>query len=102
MIRAAHRAAGIDPHDRDSALYKKTYRDAVYETLFDIAAENLPHSDVIIAGPFTAERQDVGLWKARLRRRFACRVEVIVVEVDEPTRLRQMRERGAARDRGKY
>lgn len=102
MIQTAHRAAGLDPYDRDSALYKATYREAVYETLFDIAVENLPHSDVIIAGPFTTERQDQQGWRKELEGRFGCVVEIVEIVCDEETRLRQMRERNAPRDAGKF
>ena len=99
MIQAAHRAAGIDPHDRDSTLYKKTYREPVYDTLFAIAVQNLGHTDVIIAGPFTSELKKKEEWKELLEKRFAPHiVQLHHLEIEEEKRMEQMRQRGAKRD----
>jgi len=102
MIQAAHKAAGLDPHDRDSPLYKQTYREPVYNTLFAIARENLAHIDVIIAGPFTAEVKDLPEWQKTLEQNFPAK-EVVIhhLQIPEEERMRRMKERSAPRDRGK-
>jgi len=102
VIQAAHRAAGIDPHDRDSCVYKLTYREAVYETLFSLAEENLEHTDVIIAGPFTSELEDKDLWLEKLEERFSgSEVRLHHIEISESLRLERMKGRGAKRDKAK-
>ena len=102
MIQAAHRAAGIDPHDRDSATYKQTYRLPVYETLFALALDNLEHTDVIIAGPFTAELKNKEVWQNELEQRFPNQsIQLHHIEIPEPERLERMKSRGALRDRAK-
>ena len=103
MVQAAHKAAGLDPHDRDSPLYKETYRLPVYETLFALAAANLPHTDVIIAGPFTTELKDLVAWETKLRTRFSPHpITIHHIRVDESIRLQQMKYRGAKRDKNKF
>ncbi|MFT5905189.1 MAG: putative kinase [Cryomorphaceae bacterium] len=102
IIQAAHRAAGIDPHDRDSPTYKQTYRDPVYETLFTLASENLPNTDVIIAGPFTAELKDKESWFQNLKQRFAGHtIQLHHLELPEQERHERMKARGALRDQTK-
>ena len=99
MIQAAHRAAGYDPHDRDSARYKETYRLPVYETLFALAEQNLLHTDVVLAGPFTSELQDRSRWHQVLESRFSsANVEIHHLEISEEERMERMQARGAARD----
>jgi predicted kinase len=99
IIQAAHKAAEIDPHDRDSETYKQTYREPVYETLFALADENLVHVDVIIAGPFTAELKDKSGWVEQLEKRFCPAViKLHHIEISEELRLERMRCRGAKRD----
>ena len=102
MIQAAHRAAGFDPHDRDSPHYKATYRQPVYATLFALAADNLPHTDVIIAGPFTSELQDIPAWQKSLEAQFSGnKVRIHHLTIPEELRLQRMRQRAAPRDRAK-
>ena len=102
LIQAAHAAAGLDPHDRDSPLYKQTYREPVYETLFALAEQNLAHTDVILAGPFSSELKDKDTWMAELKERFAGH-EVVLhhLVISEDERRKRMLERGALRDRAK-
>lgn len=102
IIQAAHEAAGIDPHDRDSERYKRTYREPVYETLFNLAEENLTHVNVVIAGPFTSELREKEAWQKSLQKRFSPH-EVILhhLEIPEEERMRRMKERGALRDTAK-
>jgi len=99
IIQAAHIAANIDPHDRDSPTYKKTYRNPVYETLFALATENLPHTDVIIAGPFTSELQNKQSWELKLKKQFPNNPILLHhQEIPEDQRLDRMKKRGALRD----
>ncbi|MFC5050870.1 AAA family ATPase [Rubritalea spongiae] len=103
IIQAAHRAAGLDPHDRDSQLYKETYREPVYETLFALADQNLAHTDVIIAGPFTQELVECEAWECELLERFSPHsVEIHHLQISEEVRLQQMKQRCALRDEAKY
>ncbi|MDB9741654.1 ATP-binding protein [Akkermansiaceae bacterium] len=102
MIQAAHLAAGLDPHDRDTSVYKATYREAVYETLFALAEENLAHTDVVIAGPFTSELKNKGAWEKELQERFSTSLVILYpIIISEELRLKRMKERGALRDKGK-
>ena len=102
IIQAAHFAAGLDPHDRDSEIYKQTYREPVYETLFALAEENLLHTDVIVAGPFTSELKDKDSWLEYLEQRFSnVVIKLHHIEVPESLRLERMRSRGAKRDEAK-
>ncbi|MGJ8672958.1 AAA family ATPase [Rubritalea sp.] len=99
MIQAAHRAAGLDPHDRDSALYKQTYREPVYETLFALALVNLVCLDVVIAGPFTREIEQQKQWESSLSERFyPHKVQIHHLTLADELRLAQMKQRGALRD----
>lgn len=102
LIQAGHKAAGLNPHDRDSIQYKKTYRLPVYETLFALAEQNLNHTDVIIAGPFTTELMQKSLWNKELQRRFKTSLVIIhQISIEEEMRKVRMRNRGALRDREK-
>ena len=102
MIQAAHRAANLDPHDRDSPLYKTTYREPVYETLFALAADNLAHTDVILAGPFTSELNAKESWKMTLESRFPGNmIHIHHLEISEGLRKERMVERAAPRDHAK-
>jgi predicted kinase len=72
LVRAGLALAGLDPDDRDSPAYKRAYRDAVYEAMFDLAVANLPHVPVVLAGPFTREGGEAD-WPERLERRLGVR-----------------------------
>ena len=54
LVRIGLVESGHSPDDRDSDYFKRTYRDPIYEALFDIARENLPYHDVVIVGPFNS------------------------------------------------
>lgn len=64
LVAAAQRELGRDPHDRDTADYKRVFRDAVHDTLFAIAREC--YGAVVIVAPFTKERgrADFPIWLA--------------------------------------
>jgi len=65
LVAAAQRELGRDPHDRDSADYKRVFRDAVHDTLFAITRECF--GAVVIVAPFTKERAraDFPTWLAQ-------------------------------------
>ena len=65
LVRTGLAESGHSPDDRDSDYFKRTYREPIYQALFDIARENLPYHDVVITGPFTREIQDPD-WPAKL------------------------------------
>ncbi|MGE9267964.1 MAG: AAA family ATPase [Verrucomicrobiales bacterium] len=100
VVRAGLTLAGLDPGDRDSPLYKETFRDAVYECLFATAGENLPQREVIIVGPFTRECREED-WPERLRARFGCEVEILFVACGEEERRERIAARGNPRDAAK-
>jgi predicted kinase len=66
LVRVALRQSGHNQDDRDSEYFKQTFREPVYEALFDIARENLLFQDVVIVGPFTKEIKDPG-WPSKLK-----------------------------------
>jgi dephospho-CoA kinase len=98
LVKTGLRLSGHDPNDRDSNYYKDNFREPVYETLFDIALENLRTQDVLIVGPFTKEIRNPG-WISQLTQRLACtNVEVHYVYCDPETRIERVRSRGNSRD----
>ncbi|MFT3991489.1 MAG: ATP-binding protein [Luteolibacter sp.] len=97
LVRAGMRLAGLDPDDRDSPVYKTAYRDAVYETLYDIACSNLPHVPVVIAGPFTREGADA-TWPERLQERFGVTPTFHFVWCPPEKRRERVKARGESRD----
>ena len=100
LVRIALAESGHNPDDRDSGYFKKTFRDPIYETLFDVARENLPFQDVVIVGPFTREIRDRD-WPARLQERLGTSVEVHYVYCTPDIRRHRLVHRGNIRDRAK-
>jgi predicted kinase len=100
LVRAGLALAGLDPADRDSAAYKRAYRDAVYEAMFDLAVANLPQVPVVLAGPFTREGGEAD-WPARLERRLGTRPRLHFVWCPPELRRERMIARGEERDRPK-
>ena len=100
LVRVGLAEAGHSPDDRDSGYFKRTYREPIYQALFDIARENLPYSDVVIVGPFTKEIRDSG-WPARLSGELNCPIEVHYVQCSPDIRRQRLAARGDARDRAK-
>ncbi len=92
--------SGHSPDDRDSEYFKRTYREPIYEALFDIARDNLPYHDVVIAGPFTKEIQDPD-WPAKLSSELGSPVEVHYVHCPPEIRRQRLAVRGDARDQAK-
>lgn len=97
MVRAGLALAGYDPDDRHSPAYKQTFRDPVYETLYDLALSNLPNVPVIIAGPFTKEGGDHE-WPQALEKKFGMIPEFHFVWSPPEMRRERMLKRGAERD----
>ena len=100
IVRAGLARAGLDPNDRDSADYKQTYRDAVYQAMFDTAKLNLPHLPVVITGPFSRELERAD-WCDELEQLFDCLVEIHYVYCDENTRRQRIKARANPRDKAK-
>ena len=100
LVKVGLAASGHSPDDRDSDYFKRTYREPIYQALFDIARENLPYHDVVITGPFTREIQDPG-WPSRLAGELGSPVEVHYVQCPPEIRRQRLAVRGDARDRAK-
>ena len=100
MVRAGMAMAKRDPDDRDSSEFKQTFREPIYETLFDIALENLQWVNVVITGPFTREIRDPN-WPSQLSKRLRCSVEVHYVYCSPEVRQQRLISRGNPRDRAK-
>ena len=100
LVRVGLIESGRSPDDRDSGYFKRTYREPIYEALFDIARDNLPYHDVVIAGPFTKEIRDPG-WPAALCERLGSPAEVHYVYCVPEIRRQRLLDRGVARDRAK-
>ena len=100
LVRSGLAESGHSPDDRDSGYFKRTYREPIYETLFDIARENLAYRDVLIVGPFTREIRKQG-WPEQLSDQLGCPVEVYCVHCPREIRRQRLALRGDARDRAK-
>jgi predicted kinase len=100
LVKVGLAAAGRSPDDRDSDYFKQTYREPVYQALFDIARDNLPYHDVVITGPFTKEIQDPN-WPAKLTVERGCPVEVHYVRCPPEVRRQRLSVRGQDRDQAK-
>lgn len=97
LVRAGLALAGLDPDDRDSPAYKSAFRDAVYETLFDLAKSHADRLPVVIVGPFTREGGDAS-WPDRLKQRLGSRPEFHFAWCDPSTRKSRIEARGVTRD----
>ena len=100
LVKLALVLAGHDPADRDSPFFKEHFREPIYEQLFDIACDNLGHTDVVIAGPFTREIKDPQ-WCERLTVRLGSPVEVHYVSCAPEIRRERLVKRGNPRDEAK-
>ncbi len=100
LVRLALAQSGQDVDDRDSEYFKSTFRVPIYETLFDIARENLAIQDVVLVGPFTRELRDPN-WPSVLSNTLRAAIEIHVVGCPPELRKRRLASRGDARDRAK-
>lgn len=97
VVRAGMSAAGLDAADRDSAAYKKIFRDAVYDCLFETALENISHTSVVIVGPFTRELSQ-SVWPKLLELKFGFRPIIWYLYCDNEIRRQRIESRGNPRD----
>ena len=100
VVKAGLQLSGNDPDDRDSPLFKQSFRNPIYETLFQVAHENLRHINVVLVGPFTSEMQNPD-WPKLLKERFQAPIEIHYVSCQAEQRLNRMQQRNHARDEAK-
>jgi len=100
LVRLALAQSGQDLDDRDSEYFKSTFRAPIYETLFDIARENLAIQDVVVVGPFTKELRDPN-WPSAISKALGAAVEIHYVGCPPELRKRRLSNRGNARDLAK-
>jgi predicted kinase len=100
LVKVGLAAAGHSQDDRDSDYFKRTYREPIYQALFDIARDNLPYHDVVITGPFTREIQDPD-WPAKLSAELVSPIEVHYVRCQPEIRRQRLSVRGKDRDLAK-
>lgn len=98
LVMAAQRELGRSEGDRDSAEYKRVFRDAVHETLFAVTRDCA--GPVVLVAPFTRER---GLPTFREWLTGACgrSAEVHFFVCGEQVREARLRQRGNPRDAAK-
>ena len=100
LVRAGMGLANYNPDDRDSPAFKQAFRQPIYDTLFDIARENLEWSDVVLAGPFTREIRNLN-WLTELGEQLRHPVEVHYVFCAPEVRRERLIQRDNPRDRSK-
>ena len=100
LVKVSLNESGYSQDDRDSEYFKLTFREPIYETLFDIARENLEFNNVVIVGPFTKELRILN-WPSKLASKLACRIEVHYVYCPTETRKHRIEDRGNPRDLAK-
>jgi len=100
LAKLVLRGHGLSEDDRDSDAYKALLRAPIYETLFDVAVENLERLPCVIVGPFTRERRLVD-WPDRLRARLGTDVEIYLVHCGTKEQRDRLLARGNPRDRAK-
>ena len=100
LARLVLRGQGLDEDDRDSPAYKALLREPIYETLFDVARENLPHVPCVLVGPFTRERRQAD-WPERLTARLGSPVEIYYLWCSPEQRRERLAQRRNPRDHGK-
>ncbi len=97
LVKVALNELDHNQDDRDSEYFKKTFRESIYETLFDIAKENISFTDVIIVGPFTKEMQDFS-WPGKLTRKLESKIEIHYVYCKPDIRRTRIENRANSRD----
>ena len=100
IVRASLIALKHDPDDRDSSFFKEKFRDPIYDTLLKIANENLGHSNVVLTGPFTKERENRD-WTRELSAALGANVTVYYIHCPAEIRRKRLIDRGNPRDRPK-
>lgn len=99
VIRVAMNKFTGDPNDRDSPFFKETFREAIQESLFAIAKENLDSTHAIIAAPFTKEQRDPD-WLNQLATKLCLSEPALAVflSCDSDTLRKRIAERKNPRD----
>lgn len=99
VVQAAMQRINGKPDDRDSPLFKETFRNAIYQALFAIADSNLPHTNAIVVGPFTQEMLKPD-WPQQIQAslRTPCFVKCVFVHCDPSLRRQRLAERANPRD----
>ncbi len=104
LLECLLQAVGLDPDDRQSALYAEQLRPLEYKCMMDAAFENLScGTSAIVSAPFLGQITD-GAWARTLDRRCSARgvrFELVWVACDEETMRDHLRSRNAGRDRWK-
>ena len=100
LVQRALSESGHDKDDRDSEYFKKTYREVIYKTMFDITRENLKWIDDVVVGPFTRELK-MKSWPETLTSELGSEVEVHYVFCDSEERRERMIKRNSKRDMAK-
>ncbi|VAX20737.1 hypothetical protein MNBD_IGNAVI01-1103 [hydrothermal vent metagenome] len=100
LVQLALTESGHDKDDRDSEHFKNTYREVIYQTMFDIAKANLQWTDVVIVGPFTRELR-MKKWHETLAIELKSEIEIHYVYCNAEERHRRMVERNSERDKAK-
>lgn len=100
LVQAGLRCAGLDPNDRDSPQYKEAFRNAIHETLFAIAKENLAYSPCIIVAPFTQERRGAEFPKT-IFAQVGVEARIIYLTCSDDVRRQRIAARNNPRDEGK-
>lgn len=99
LVVAAQRELGRSEHDRDSADYKRVFRDAVHETLFALARDCA--GPVVVVAPFTKERR-LSTFRDWLAQSCAGPAQVHYFVTEEEVREARLRARGNPRDADKF
>lgn len=97
LVKTALTISGHSPDDRDSPYFKTNLREPIYQTLFNIAAENLACMNVVIVGPFTKEIRDP-VWPEKLIQILNAVVEIHYLSCNPEERRIRMESRNNPRD----
>lgn len=100
VVKAGLVAARQDPDDRDSAVFKLTFREPVYECLFDTAMENLAYNHVVLVGPFSREIEGRD-WLVSLQSKGIELVQVHYLYCEPNVRKQRLIARANPRDKAK-
>ncbi|WP_218354487.1 AAA family ATPase [Alteromonas lipotrueiana] len=100
IVRAGLGLGGMPMDDRDSLQYKQTFREPIYQAMWQTARQNLPHVPVVMCAPFTKELQQPD-WLQQIEQQIQCRVTVFWLYASETTIKRRMQKRGNKRDLAK-
>lgn len=102
IVQAAMEKITNNRDDRDSPTFKQTFRNPIYTTLFDLADSNLPHTSVVLTGPFTKESDNPD-WPLEIQERLlsTCKVICFHLHCSDELRKRRLAKRANPRDRAK-